>query len=220
MRGRGPRDLHQAAESERQGTGRHAGHVLEPQAAQQRVDLLVLGDVRMQEAAGERVAPRPGRCLSQAPRQRQVLPDGELVEKLRKLERARQPVAHPGLGSEPGDVLPAEPDRTLLGDDVSGQDPEQSGLARAVGSHQAGYGAFRHPDIHLLQCLEAAEIHRYPGTGKNGGPLVGSTRSLDILQFRGYRRRPARRRGVRLSQGGCRLRSASGPGPRADGRSS
>ncbi len=75
--------------------------MLEPQASQQRVDLVVLGDVRLQEAAGERVAPHPGRRLSQAPRQCQVLPDGELVEKLRKLERAGQPAAHPGLGREP-----------------------------------------------------------------------------------------------------------------------
>ena len=74
---------------------------VEPQASQQRVDLLVLGGVPVQEAAGERIAPRPRRRLGQAPRQREVLSDREFVEKLGKLERARQAVPHPRLGREP-----------------------------------------------------------------------------------------------------------------------
>src|ERR1700722_4691261 len=125
----------------------------------------------MQEAAGERIAPRPRWCLGQAPRQREVLSDRELIEKLRKLERARQAASHPRLGREPADILPAEAHHALLSADVSGQDPEQGGLARAIGSHQADDGAFWHVDINTLQRLEAAEVHRYLSSGKNIGPL-------------------------------------------------
>src|SRR6266853_1937051 len=125
----------------------------------------------MQEAAGERIAPRPGRCLSKAPRQHQVLPDSEFIEKLRKLERARQAASHPCFGREPRDILPAEADNTLLGNDVSGQDPEQGGLTRAIWSYEAAYGAFRHPDINLLQCFEATEIHRHLSPGKDIRPV-------------------------------------------------
>ena len=101
MRGSGPGDLHQTGQSERQGTRRRIGHLLEPQASQQRIDLLLLGDIPMQKAAGERIVPLPRRCLGQAPRQREVLPDREFIEKLRKLERARQAASHPHLGREP-----------------------------------------------------------------------------------------------------------------------
>jgi hypothetical protein len=69
MRGSGSGDLHQTGQSERQGTGRPIGNLLEPQASQQRIDLLLLGDIPMQKAAGERIVPLPRRCLGQAPRQ-------------------------------------------------------------------------------------------------------------------------------------------------------
>src|SRR6266849_5458368 len=171
MRGNGPGDLHQTAQSERQGTRLRIGHLLEPQARQQRIDLLLLGDISMQEAAGERIAPRPRRYLGQAPRQREVLSDREFIEKLRKLERARQAASHPRLGREPRDILPAEAHHALLSPYVSGQHPEQGGLARAIGSDQADYGAFWHLDIDTLQRLEAAEVHRYLSSGKNIRPL-------------------------------------------------
>jgi len=94
-------------------------------------------------------------------------PDRELVEKLRKLERAGQAAAHPRLGREPRDVLPAEAHHAVLRPDVSGQHPEQGGLARAVGSDQADYAACGHLDVDALQRLEAAEVHRYLSSGEN-----------------------------------------------------
>src|SRR5271154_2584033 len=125
----------------------------------------------MQEATGEGIAPFPRRRLGQPPRQREVLSDRELIEKLRKLERARQAPSDPRLGREPRDVFPAEAHHALLSPDVSGQPPEQGGLARAIWSDQADYGAFRNTDIDTLQRLEAAEVHRYLSSGKNIRPL-------------------------------------------------
>ncbi len=77
----------------------------------------------------------------------EMLEHRELGEAARHLEGAHQPAPADRIGRPAGDLFAGEADRAGIRRHQAGDDVEQGGLARAVGSYEPGDAARRHSQI-------------------------------------------------------------------------
>src|SRR5438552_7642796 len=126
---------------------------------------------------------------------RHVLEYGELSERPRNLELARDPEVADPVGREAGELLRAEADRAGARRERARHAVEEGGLARAVRADEAEDLALLHFEGDGVQRGEAAEALREAGDGQHlqmGGPdMAPQTRSarpggpVAVLESRG-----------------------------------
>ena len=108
--------------------------------------------------AGVEQQPQQRRLLVRAEkRQHQVVDHAEIVERGRQLKGAHHPLGDPFLGRHAGDVFAAIANDPFVGRVISGQQIEESRLAGAVRTDDAGDFIFLQEVVDLVDRDQRAE---------------------------------------------------------------
>ncbi len=101
--------------------------------------------------------PEPGGRLQ---RGAQIVDHPHPFEEAEILETPRDPGPGDAIGGKPGDLPCCEPDLAAIRAEMAGDEVEERGLSRPVGTHQRGEHARLQIEIDPIHCRDAAETAR------------------------------------------------------------
>jgi len=87
-----------------------------------------------------------------------VFKDREFGKNVHDLERTANPFLHPFVDGEMGDVFITEKDLSRIGRDISGEQIDQSGFARSVGSDDRSQHPFVNLKVNIICCAHHTKI--------------------------------------------------------------